>query len=94
MTAATDRPAPDVSDAANQVSRRTWAGFAAMCAGMFAAILDVQILATSLPNIQASLAVSPDQMSWIETAYLVAHVVAIPLTGLSMHIVPMRCLFA
>ena len=30
-----------------------WAGFAAMCIGMFMAILDIQVVATSLPTIQA-----------------------------------------
>lgn len=72
---------------------RTWLGFVAMCIGMFAAILDVQIVATSLPDIQAALRVSPDQMSWIQTAYLIAEVVAIPLTGLLMRILSMRWLF-
>ena len=72
---------------------RVWAGFAAMCVGMFIAILDVQIVATSLPNIQAALQIRPDQMSWIQTAYLIAEVVAIPLTGLLMRILSMRWLF-
>ena len=51
-----------------------------MCVGMFMAILDVQVVATSLPTIQGALAVAPDQMSWVQTAYLVAEVIAIPLT--------------
>ncbi len=87
-------PASNVPVDDDRVSPRTWAGFAAMCVGMFAAILDVQIVATSLPDIQAALAVSPDQMSWIQTAYLIAEVVAIPLTGLLMRILSMRWLFA
>lgn len=58
-----------------------WVGFVAMCAGMFMAILDVQVVATSLPTIQSALEIDPDRMSWIQTAYLIAEVVAIPLTG-------------
>ena len=54
----------------------TWCGFAAMCLGMFMAILDIQVVATSLPAIQAALAIAPDQMSWIQTAYLIAEVIA------------------
>ncbi|MBC7480151.1 MAG: DHA2 family efflux MFS transporter permease subunit, partial [Pseudorhodobacter sp.] len=69
---------------------KTWAGFAAMCVGMFMAILDVQIVATSLPNIQAALQIAPDQMSWVQTAYLIAEVIAIPLTGLLMRVLTMR----
>ena len=57
-------------------------GFAMMCVGMFMAILDVQVVATSLPTIQSALDIPPDQMSWVQTAYLIAEVVAIPLTGL------------
>ena len=31
-----------------------WAGFLGMCLGMFMAILDIQIVASSLPEIQAA----------------------------------------
>ncbi len=48
-----------------------------MCLGMFMAILDVQIVATSLPTIQAALRIPPDRMVWIQTAYLTAEIVAI-----------------
>jgi MFS transporter, DHA2 family, multidrug resistance protein len=71
----------------------TWLGFATMCVGMFMAILDVQIVATSLPNIQSALEIEPDQMSWVQTAYLIAEVIAIPLTGLLMRMLTMRWLF-
>lgn len=78
-------PAPSV---------RTWAGFLLMCLGMFMAILDVQVVATSLPTIQHELAISPDAMSWIQTAYLIAEVVAIPLTGLFTRVLTLRGLSA
>ena len=71
----------------------TWIGFAAMCVGMFMAILDVQVVATSLPTIQSALNILPDQMSWIQTAYLIAEVVAIPLTGILTRALSMRWLF-
>ncbi|XUY29750.1 DHA2 family efflux MFS transporter permease subunit [Agrobacterium sp. rho-8.1] len=70
-----------------------WTGFIAMCVGMFMAILDVQVVATSLPTIQSALAINPDQMSWIQTAYLIAEVVAIPLTGFLTRFLTMRWLF-
>jgi MFS transporter, DHA2 family, multidrug resistance protein len=75
-------------------SPRTWAGFLLMCLGMFMAILDVQVVATSLPTIQHELAISQDSMSWIQTAYLIAEVVAIPLTGLFTRMLSLRGLFA
>jgi DHA2 family multidrug resistance protein len=71
----------------------TWAGFLLMCLGMFMAILDIQVVATSLPTIQRALAISPDAMSWIQTAYLIAEVIAIPLTGLLTRVLSLRWLF-
>ncbi|MBB5747627.1 DHA2 family efflux MFS transporter permease subunit [Brevundimonas variabilis] len=70
-----------------------WAGFIIMCVGMFMAILDIQVVATSLPTIQAAIGVAPDQMSWVQTAYLIAEVIAIPLTGFLTRAMTMRWLF-
>jgi len=64
-----------------------------MCVGMFMAILDVQVVATSLPTIQHALGIPPDRMSWIQTAYLIAEVIAIPLTGFLTRLLTMRWLF-
>ena len=52
-----------------------------MAVGMFMAILDIQIVASSLPEIQAGLGLALDQLSWVQTAYLMAEIIAIPLTG-------------
>src|SRR6202522_1356166 len=71
----------------------TSVGFAMMCIGMFMAILDVQVVATSLPTIQDALVIPRDQMSWIQTAYLIAEVIAIPLTGFLTRLLTMRWLF-
>ena len=64
-----------------------------MCIGMFMAILDVQVVATSLPTIQNALGIPRDEMSWIQTSYLIAEVVAIPLTGFLTRLLTMRWLF-
>jgi DHA2 family multidrug resistance protein len=64
-----------------------------MCIGMFMAILDVQVVATSLPTIQSALGIPRDQMSWIQTTYLIAEVIAIPLTGFLTRLMTMRWLF-
>src|ERR1700693_1207365 len=71
----------------------TWLGFILMCLGMFMAILDIQVVATSLPAIQDALAISRDAMSWIQTAYLIAEVIAIPLTGWLTRVLTLRWLF-
>ena len=72
---------------------QTWVGFGLMCLGMFMAILDIQIVATSLPAIQNALGLSPDAMSWIQTSYLIAEIIAIPLTGWLTRLMSMRWLF-
>jgi len=61
---------------------------------MFMAILDIQIVATSLPAIQRALDLPPDQMSLVQTAYLIAEVIAIPLTGFLTRVLTLRWLFA
>ena len=76
-----------------EASVRTWLGFLLMCLGMFMAILDIQVVATSLPAIQHALAISRDAMSWIQTAYLIAEITAIPLTGLLTRVLTLRWLF-
>ncbi len=85
-----------ISDAVvlpDNASVRTWLGFILMCLGMFMAILDIQVVATSLPAIQQALDISRDAMSWIQTAYLIAEIIAIPLTGWLTRVLTLRWLF-
>jgi DHA2 family multidrug resistance protein len=74
-----------------QVTPRHWAGFVAMVVGMFMAILDIQIVASSLKDIQAGLSASADEISWIQTSYLIAEVVMIPLTGYLARLMSRAC---
>ena len=55
-------------------------GFFAMVIGMFMAILDIQIVASSISEIQAGVSASQEEIAWIQTGYLVAEVVGIPLS--------------
>lgn len=64
-----------------------------MCVGMFMAILDVQVVATSITVIQKSVGIEPDRLSWLQTAYLIAEVIAIPLTGYLTRLLTARWLF-
>ena len=83
-TAMTERP---------RAGAAAWAGFAAMCLGMFMAILDIQVIVTSLPVIQDALSIGADRMSWVQTTYLITEIIAIPLTGLFTRALGMRRLF-
>ncbi len=73
--------------------RRLFA-FLAMCFGMFMAFLDIQIVSSSLNDIQAGLSASADEIPWVQTAYLIAEVVAIPLSGFLSRALGTRILFA
>ncbi len=52
--------------------------FAVMCVGMFVALLDIQIVASSLQDIGGGLSAAQDQISWVQTAYLIAEIIVIP----------------
>ena len=82
-----------MTDRVAEPGAATWLGFVLMCVGMFMAILDIQVVATSLPAIQDALAISRDAMSWIQTAYLIAEIIAIPLTGWFTRVLTLRWLF-
>ena len=72
---------------------RHWVGFMSMVVGMFMAILDIQIVSASIADIQAGLAASPDEASWVQTSYLVAEIVMIPLSGFLSRALSTRVLF-
>jgi len=67
--------------------------FLAMVFGMFMAILDIQIVSASLAEIQAGLGASSDEISWVQTSYLIAEVVMIPLSGFLGRLLSTRVLF-
>ncbi len=61
--------------------RRNWLAVMGAIIGAFVAILDIQITNASLKEIQGALSATLDEGSWISTAYLVAEMVVIPLSG-------------
>ena len=68
--------------------------FAVMCVGMFVALLDIQIVASSLADIGGGLSAAQDQISWVQTAYLIAEIIMIPLSGWLTRVFSTRWLFA
>src|ERR1700752_3355195 len=68
--------------------------FLVMVFGMFMAILDIQIVSASLTEIQAGLAASANEITWVQTAYLISEVVMIPLSGYLSRAMGTRLLFA
>ena len=68
--------------------------FLIMVFGMFMAILDIQIVSASLSEIQAGLSASSSEVAWVQTSYLIAEVIAIPLSGFLSRALGTRYLFA
>lgn len=70
-----------------------FAGFLAMCVGMFLAILDIQIVASSLIEIQADLGIPANRLSYLQTTYLIAEIIAIAASGRLARAMSTRWLF-
>jgi MFS transporter, DHA2 family, multidrug resistance protein len=79
---------------ADRIDPARLVAFLAMCFGMFMAFLDIQVVSASLSEIQAGLAASSDEITWVQTAYLMAEVVAIPLSGFLSRALGTRIMFA
>src|SRR5579885_215711 len=88
------QPPSRAGSADERIEPRRVFAFLAMVFGMFMAILDIQIVSASLTDIQAGLAASSDEIPWVQTSYLIAEVVAIPLSGFLSRALGTRLLFA
>lgn len=72
-------------------SRRDWIAIFSAILGAFMAILDIQIINSSLKDIQGALGATIEEGSWISTSYLVAEIIIIPLAAwLAMIMSPRR----
>jgi MFS transporter, DHA2 family, multidrug resistance protein len=67
--------------------------FVVMCFGGFMALLDIQIVASSLQYIGGGLSAAQDEISWVQTAYLIAEIVVIPMSGWLTRVFSTRWLF-
>src|ERR1700735_2437270 len=93
-------PAPPARSAAAPIdpmslpTSRKYLIFAVMAFGQFMALIDIQILAASLNNVQAGLSAGPDEISWVQTGYLMAELVMIPFSAYLAQAMSTRWLFA
>jgi len=78
---------------ATSVWLRSLLPFVVMCFGGFMALLDIQIVASSLQQIGGGLSAAQDQIAWVQTAYLIAEIVVIPLSGRLTRVFSTRWLF-
>src|SRR5271167_4290092 len=68
--------------------------FGVMAFGQFMALLDIQIVAASLNDLQAGLSAGPDEISWVQTSYLMAELVMIPFSAFLAQAMSTRWLFS
>lgn len=92
--ATTASPAMMAAAASERIAPKRLIAFIIMVFGMFMSILDIQIVSASLSEIQAGLSASSSEVSWVQTAYLIAEVIAIPLSGFLSRAFGTRLLFA
>ena len=92
--ATTANPTMTAAAPSERIAPRRLFAFLIMVFGMFMSILDIQIVSASLTEIQAGLSASSSEVSWVQTAYLIAEVIAIPLSGFLSRALGTRLLFA
>lgn len=73
-----------------RATRKQWLAVTGALLGAFMAILDISITNASLADIQGGLGATLDEGAWISTAYLVAEIIVIPLTGFLTRVFSLR----
>src|SRR5438046_6553038 len=86
-------PAPPAATPQPDARLRDWIGVLAMGTGLFMAIMDVQLVTSSVTQIQGGLSASTDEIAWVQTAYLIADVVMVPMCGIMSRLFSTRVVF-
>ncbi len=74
------QPAPTAVKA-SRAGSRTWIAVIGATLGAFMAVLNIQIVNSSLADIQGAIGAGIDDGGWISTSYLITEIIVIPLTG-------------
>jgi DHA2 family multidrug resistance protein len=72
------------------VSLTTWLAVIGAALGAFLAVLNIQIVNSSLADIQGAIGAGIDDGGWISTAYLIPEIIVIPLSGWLARVFSMR----
>ena len=86
--------AAPIASPADLPTARKFLIFAVMAFGQFMALIDIQIVAASLNDVQSGLSAGPDEISWVQTGYLMAELVMIPFSAFLAQALSTRWLFA
>jgi DHA2 family multidrug resistance protein len=82
--------APVAQPTEDTVSLKTWIVVGGAALGAFLAILNIQIVSSSLADIQGAIGAGADDGGWITTAYLVAEIIVIPMSAWLARVFSMR----
>lgn len=83
-------PRMESNEPSDHVSLRAWVAIFGGVVGCFMAGMNVHVTNASLPDVRGSLGASFEEGSWITTAYLVAEIIVIPITGWLVSVFTMR----
>src|SRR5260370_10413582 len=76
-----EAPKPAKGHAQPGVSLKVWRAVIGSTLGAFLAVLNIQIVNSSLADIQGAIGAGIDDGGWISTSYLVTEIIVIPLSG-------------
>lgn len=65
----------------DRIPLKNWIAVLGAALGAFMAVLDIQIVNSSLQDIQGAIGATLDEGTWVATSYLVAEIITIPLTA-------------
>jgi DHA2 family multidrug resistance protein len=88
-TTATPKSAP-ANQNTDQVPLKTWIAVIGATLGAFLAVLNIQIVNSSLADIQGAIGAGIDDGGWVSTSYLVTEIIVIPLSGWLASVFSMR----
>jgi len=87
----TDTPkGPPANQNTDAVSLKTWIAVVGAALGAFLAVLNIQIVNSSLADIQGAIGAGIDDGGWISTSYLITEIIVIPLSGWFARVFSMR----
>jgi len=82
--------ANDNSERETTVSTKTWLAVVGAALGAFLAVLNIQIVNSSLADIQGAIGAGLDDGGWVSTSYLITEIIVIPLSGWLTTVFSMR----
>ncbi len=79
-----------MADTAEAIPLKNKVAVAGALLGAFMAVLNIQVVNTSLPDIQGGIGTGLDNGGWISTSYLIGEIIVIPLSGWLMTVFSLR----